>query len=237
MSEENNPFVANDAWWPLVKGKRIPAYRDPATIPKDETHASIFLDGNTKGWARVLGEVDQLEQLSIRGRVTDTVTDPISSLVRLRKLSISFAQNTRLDFLAGMQQLETLHLNGSNKASDHSPLSHLHALRVLEIGISSDTKDLEPFFGCLPTSLEALRLASYPARKIAELSSLKGLRLVSNLSALGLVHIYTDDGSLEELRSLKRLKVLWLTKHERWNASHLADLISEGVTVYDPTKI
>ena len=144
--------------------------------------------------------------------LTDADIEPLQYMVNLRSLDLRQNQLTDLTPLAGLTQLETLRLGGSDSGvnnpnlQDLTPLSGLKNLEILVLPGNSQIRDLTPISGL--TNLREFSMSgdsSAGAYQIADLSPLAGL---TNLERLSVTINGVD--SLEPLRNLKKLAYLFI---------------------------
>ena len=170
-----------------------------------------------------------LTELDLRNQgLTDADILPLAEMTNLKELQLDGNQITDLTPLAGLIQLEILHLGGDERGNeslqDLSPLSGLNNLKELYLPASS-LNDLSPLSGLSGLERLALRGGENRTSGVTDLSPLAGLTqmrdlylvistldsldFVSNMTKLESLRIHTaGESSLQDLSPLSGLTSL-----------------------------
>jgi hypothetical protein len=209
-TQTNNPLPAETA---LADGKTIdnPSNdNDDKTVNTqteniDPSQVKIYEQWwtNPKNDISFLAEMQNLEEVDIRGNSLLTDITPLSVLIKLKKISLVGTPNIKsIDPLSNLVNLESLCLSYDSKPSDYAVLENLRKLKKLKIfGVPITTL----FYISNLTGLEELELfitdENIDTRGLGRLVNLKYLRLTGNGR-------FTGDGNRIDLTALSNLKNL-----------------------------
>lgn len=186
----------------------------------DSNEKSLFLSASAKN-------LDTLKTLSIENLwlvgANDIELRKILSFISLKYLNLYQVLAKDLSILEIQENLETLILEWSTKASSLWDISKNTNLRTLEILDFSKLESVDQLSSA--TQLKSLVFGGGHGKPI-KIETLKPLESLNGLESLGLINLKVLDGSLEPLGNLKTLKNLNIsnqfeTKEYAWLATRL----------------
>lgn len=143
-------------------------------------------------------------------------TSPLSNLVHLEQLGLSFNGITDISFLANMSKLFWLDLIGNTSIADHSVIFTLTSLEVLKLSITNLT-DISQLSSL--TNLQALSISDNPIGDFSPLVSLSNLERFTDLQIGG-----TGISDISFLSNLSELIGLDISNNSISDISVLAGL-------------
>lgn len=165
-----------------------------------ELNLSLFEDERGANWdLAAIGELEQLENLTIWGGTEELNTEPLANLKNVRRISLE-GTDFDLSFLSGMEALEELYTDRTGEIVDLSMLAGLKHLRVLDIYYVHEA-DL-----CYLEESEALEEIYIFTGEICGLEALENLHKVKSLTLK--VSCENEDAPYMDISVLKNMKEL-----------------------------
>ncbi len=224
-------LIPDPSLWELPAGSELP--NSNVDLSKLETFEGeslwIGIGAPVKDLvAKKLPQLSQVRNLSLDGYlISQSILDGLGNLTGLRRLGISNIRATSFDFLAGLENLEYLSIEGAPNAKDLEPIIRCNSL--VSLGVGTSVSSLGAFRpGALP-NLRCLVLGGTSESRPARFDTLEPLKNLSRLEYLSPLNCRATDRSLQFISEMPNIRGLHVGDKKWWRASDIQRIEESGV--------